>query len=150
VEAGAIGQLDPIDGGEVAGTIPPKADRHRPGTQHGFCRFQALGLRPGLHALSCLAGFDQSGKGLAFKIGGIEDRHRPVAGPAAQGDFTALAGLLTAVELGPQDVNGLAALAGEDAELSGLGKAAPERQRRSPNVHAQGEQDRIGAAVAMA
>jgi hypothetical protein len=45
VEAGAIGQLDPIDAGQIAGLITPEADRHRPGTQHGFCRFQALGLR---------------------------------------------------------------------------------------------------------
>ena len=128
---------------------PPKADRHRPGTQHGFRRHQPLGLRLGLHALCRLAGFHQAGEGLALEIGGIEDRHQPVAGPPAQGDLTALAGLLAAVKLGPQDVNRVGALAGEDAELSGLGKAAPERQGRTPNVHAEGGQDRIGAAVAM-
>jgi hypothetical protein len=150
VEASAIGQLDLIDAGQIAGSISPKADRHRPGTQHGFRRLQPLELRPGLHTFSRLARFDQSGKGLALEIGDIEDRHRPVAGPAAQGDFTANAWLLTAVELGPQDVNVLAALAGEDAEIFGLGKAAPERQGRTPDVHAEGEQDRIGAAVAMA
>ena len=54
------------------------------------------------------------------------------------------------MQLGPQDVNRLAALAGEDAELPGLGKAAPERKGRTPDVHTEGEQDRIGAAVAMA
>jgi len=128
VEASAIGQLDLIDGGQIAGSISPKADRHRPGTQHGFCRFQPLELRPGLHTFSRLARFDQGGKGFTLEIGGIEDRHRPVAGPAAQGDLAAIAGLFSAVELGPQDVNRLAALAGEDPELFGLGKAAPERQ----------------------
>jgi hypothetical protein len=46
-------------------------------------------------------------------------------------------------------VNRLAALAGEDAELLGLGNATPERNTRSPNSHAEGEQDRISAAVAM-
>ena len=150
MEAGAIGQLDPIDRGQVAGPIPPEADRHRPGAQHGLGRLQLLGLRLGLHAFCRLACFDQGEKGFALEIGGIEDRHRPVAGPAAQGDFTALAGLLAAVELRPQDLTRLAPLAGEDAELPGLGKAAPERQSRSPDVHAEGEQDRIGAAVAMA
>jgi hypothetical protein len=149
VEAGAIGQLDPIYGRRIAGPIPPEADRHRPGTQHGFCGFQVFRLRPGLDAFRCLAGFDQSGKGLALEIGGIEDRHRPVACPAAQGDFTAFAWLLAALQLGPQDVNRLAALAGEDAELLGLGNATPERNTRSPNSHAEGEQDRISAAVAM-
>jgi hypothetical protein len=128
VEASAIGQLDLIDGGQIAGSISPKADRHRPGTQHGFCGLQPLGLRLGLHAFGSLEGFDQSGEGWALEIGGIEDRHRPVAGPAAQGDLAAIAGLFSAVELGPQDVNRLAALAGEDPELFGLGKAAPERQ----------------------
>jgi hypothetical protein len=128
VEASAIGQLDPIDGGQIAGPIPPEADRHRPGTQHGFRRLQPLELRPGLHTFSRLARFDQSGKGLALEIGDIEDRHRPVAGPAAQGDFSANALLLAAKELGPQDVHRLAPFTGEDAELPGLGKAAPERQ----------------------
>ena len=54
------------------------------------------------------------------------------------------------MQLGPQDVNRLAALAGEDAELPDLGKAAPERQGLCPDVQAEGEQDRVGAAVAMA
>ncbi len=53
---------------------PPEADRRRPGSQHGFRRFQALGLWLGLHAFRGLAGFDQGGKCLALEIGGIEDR----------------------------------------------------------------------------
>jgi hypothetical protein len=128
VEASAIGQLDLIDGGQIAGSISPKADRHRPGTQHGFRCLQTLGLWPALHAFGRLARFDQAREGFTLEIGGIEDRHRPVAGPAAQGDFPANAWLLAAVQLGPQDVNGLAALAGEDVEIFGIGKAAPERQ----------------------
>ena len=128
MEAGAIGQLDPIDAGEIAGAIPPEADRHRPGTQDGLRRLQPLRLWFGLHALCRLAGFDQGGECLSLEISRIEHRHWPVAGPAAQGDLAAIAGLFSAVELGPQDVHRLASLAGEDAELSGLGKAAPERQ----------------------
>jgi len=150
VEAGAIGQLDAIDRGQIAGAIPPEADRHRPGTQQGLGRLQALRLRLYLLTFRRLPGFDQASEGRALEIGGIEDRHRPVAGPAAQGDFPGLAGLFSAVELGPQDMNRLAALAGEDAHLFGLGKAAPERQGRCPDVHPEGEQDRIGTAVAMA
>ncbi len=44
----------------------------------------------------------------------------------------------------------LAALLGADAEAFGFRVAAPEGQGLTPNVHAQGEQDRIGAPITMA
>jgi hypothetical protein len=54
------------------------------------------------------------------------------------------------MELGPQDHGRLASLLGADAEAFGFRVAAPEGKGRSPNVHAEGEQDRIGTPVAMA
>ena len=144
MEASAIGQLDLIDAGQIAGSISPKADRHRPGTQHGFCRFQPLGLRLGLHAFCRLACFDEGGEGLALEIGGIEDRHRPVAGPAAQGAFSANALLLAAKELGPQDVHRLAALAGEEPRF--LASAKPHQNGRDEARMCMPRVSRIGLA----
>jgi hypothetical protein len=51
------------------------------------------------------------------------------------------------MELGPEDANGPGALAGKDAELFGLGEAAPEGQLCSPHGHPQLQQDRIAAAI---
>ena len=99
------------------------------------------------HPLGLAAFLEQTFQGLALQIGGIEDRHRPVAHPAAGSPCGFLASTPTPgrgkrisrrplgqlafsplVHLGPQHMHGLAALAGKDPQRPGLGKAAPIRQ----------------------
>ena len=82
---------------KLTGPVQPPRD--------GFSRLQNLRLWLEIYALCHLTGLDQGGEcqgplGLAVEIGGIEDRPRPVAEPAAHSNFTANAWLLAAVQLG--------------------------------------------------
>jgi hypothetical protein len=58
MEAGALGQLDAIELGQIEGPITAKADRHWPGGEHGLCRCQTLRLRPSLLACCFSPGSD--------------------------------------------------------------------------------------------
>ena len=87
-------------------------------------------LRLGLHSLSNHVDFDQCGEGRAFDICGIEDHHRPVAGPAVQRDFTSNACLVAAVDMGPLDVNRFAALRGKRPSFL----ASESRPRRPVSI----------------
>ncbi len=145
VEALPLGQLDGIAAGGIAGPLAAPAHRDGPGLQQLLGRGDRLDGWP----LTGLGhpGSDQADQGLAFQIADIEHRHRAEAGPAAQRLLAALALLLVGVQLGPEDADGFAALAGNDAELFGLGKAAPEGQLCAAHGHPQLQQDRIAAAI---
>jgi len=54
------------------------------------------------------------------------------------------------MNLRPQDVDRLAALAGEDPPDPGLREAASVRQPRIPQVHPRRKQDRVRPLVAVA
>lgn len=160
LESGAIGQLDAIQGRQIKGLATAMADRDGPGAEGGFCGGVALGLRPGCGTFCGLTGGDQGRQGFALEIADIENGNGAVADPAAGDGGGSFSGGLhgfrgarlpaAGMDLGPQDAHRLAALAGDDSELLGLRKAAPERQPSAAQVHPQGEQDRIGTAVAVA
>jgi len=56
---------------------------------------------------------------------------------------------LPPVDLWAQDPHPLGALTRKDPLRPGLGKAAPVGQGRSPQVHHEGQQDRVGALLAV-
>jgi hypothetical protein len=117
--------------------------------EHRLCRRQPLRLGPHANPFCLPALLDQNIEGLALQIPCIEERHRPVAHPAScrRGGIAAGCGcsnsswarafarsrfhkptLPLVVHLGPQHMHSLAALAGEDPQRLGLGKAAPVGQ----------------------
>ena len=90
MKTAAIGNLDAIQIGPIAGPVAPLEHRHGPGSQGRRCRCQPLRFTTALDlclgpAAGDALGQATAGLGIPHQIRGIEHHHRSEADPLAGG-----------------------------------------------------------------